>query len=110
MFKRTLPRYAEWPHNHVYLELHAHSTERRLDNPRIETNDDYDDLWGMIVRDACVDFQERTGVEVYLLGRSNRHVCVEDSPENSRRYQYLRRIALELEQVAIDAFNSAVPA
>ena len=39
--------------------------------------------------DACLEFQQKTGVEVYLLGRSGRHVCVDNTFENAIQYEEL---------------------
>jgi len=105
MFKRTLPRYREYNACEAYLELHHERVEWQLDNPRL-ANDEWAKLWGDIVRDAIQDFERITHTEVYLLGRSGRHVCVADTPENSRRYSYLQRVALRLTKQAIAEFNS----
>ena len=92
---KTLPRYQN------YLELHDNRTCWKLDNDISIA----DDLLYQLVEDACTMFEEDTGVEIYGLGRSGRHVCVEDTPENSRKYQYLKSKALKLEAWVIDAFN-----
>lgn len=104
MFERTLPRYCDWPRT-VYLELHDQHVWWKLDNPKL-SDDDAADLWGMIIRDAIVEFENITHTPVYLLGRSGRHVCVADTPENSRRYGYLQRVALRLTEECIAEFNS----
>jgi hypothetical protein len=104
MFKQTLPRYIDWP-NTPYLELHRERVEWQLDNPRL-ADDEWAIFWGDIVREAIADFERITHTEVYLLGRSGRHVCVADTPENSRRYDYLQRVALRLKEQCVTEFNS----
>jgi hypothetical protein len=105
MFKRTLPRYREYMQRETYLELHAQHVEWQLDNPKIAV-EDFADLWGQIVTDAIEEFESITHTEMYLLGRSGRHVCVADTPENSRRYGYLQRVALRLKEQCVAEFNS----
>lgn len=108
MFKQTLPRYRPWPGNTVYLELHRNATERELNNPRLDAEQGYS-LYNALVRWAIYEFEHRTGIEVYLLGRSGRHVCVEDTPANSRRYQQLKRLALQIERAVIADYNGYNP-
>lgn len=102
MFEQTLERYEG------YLQLHDHRTMWKLENPTLP---DYeaDRIYNNLVEQACDMFKERTGQVLLLLGRMDRHVCVEDTKENSRRYQWLKKIAIELEDWVITAFNEAVP-
>jgi hypothetical protein len=107
MFTKTLPRYTPWPGRAGYLELHARRVTG-LDNPRL-TDAQAAELWDNLTQMACGDFERTTGAHVYLLGRSSRHVCVPDAPENSRRYQYLRRLALRLLDTAVAQYNAFEP-
>jgi hypothetical protein len=74
----------------VFLELHAHRTYNYSELTP--------DQFHRIVNMATEYFLERTGQTVYLLGRSGRHVCVEDTLENRANYEQLREHALVLEQ------------
>lgn len=58
---------------------------------------------------AAEAFKERTGVQVELLGRSGRHVCVPDTPQNSKNFRWLQRVALQLADVVCNAGGSGTP-
>jgi hypothetical protein len=45
-------------------------------------------------------------LKVYALGRSGRHICVEDTPINRRRYKHLVAYAEKLEQELVNYFNN----
>jgi hypothetical protein len=99
---KTLPRY--YDNNKSYLELHANHTVWKLDNEHTD-----DDLYCWTVEAAVERFEDETGVPLFMLGRSGRHICVEDTAENSRKYQYLRNKALKLEKEVVDTFNNYNP-
>jgi hypothetical protein len=63
----------------------------------------------MLLDQVIHEYTTRTGRDLYLLGRSGRHCCVSDTPENSRQYQWLRKIALRLEADLIKAYNHYDP-
>jgi len=89
-----------------FLELHHHSTKNKLDvkdAPERVQEDYYHHL--LIL--AVDTFQNRTGEDIFLLGRSGRHVCVRDTEANRRRYGYLKRLAETLERELITEFNQA---
>lgn len=83
--RKTLPRY------HGKLELHAERVAWWPDALGVEM-----DEWNIRVELACRAFEEQTGVEVECLGRSGRHVCVADTPANSKNYRHLKAKALKL--------------
>lgn len=85
-----------------YIELSDNSTVNQLDNP----NKDMED-YNILVDVACKEFEEQTGTELYLLGRSGRHVCVELNYENAKNFESLASKASELEQGVIDSFNES---
>ena len=84
-----------------YLQLHDNYTGWKLDNP-----DKSDEEFSSLVEDAADQFNIITGEELYLLGRSGRHVCVELNYDNANNYDELKNTALKLEQWGIDKFNS----
>lgn len=45
--------------------------------------------WDFALECAIRDFNERHAVTLYTLGRSGRHICIEDTPRNRRRYSSL---------------------
>lgn len=82
-----------------YIQLH--------DNRTIWNCHQYDeDIYSSLVVEAISEFEASMGVKVYLEGRSNRHICVEDNPHNRQQFINLRRKALSLEKRVIDAMNS----
>lgn len=85
-----------------YIELSDNSTVNQLDNP----NKDMED-YNILVDVACKEFEEQTGIKLYLLGRSGRHVCVEFNYENAKNFESLASKVSELEQGVIDSFNES---
>lgn len=98
-FSEHLPRY--YDNGVSYLELHQNRTCWKLENDK-KSDDDY----LFLVEEAIKMFKEKTSVEIFLLGRSGRHVCVQDIPENSKRYIKLEKLSLELEKWVIEQFNN----
>jgi hypothetical protein len=84
-----------------YLQLHDNHTICSINKPF-----SYNDYADMICC-ARLDMQDHfKGLKVYYLGRSDRHVCVEDTPVNRRRYHVLVEYAKKKEQDVIDYFNN----
>ncbi|MCD8211638.1 MAG: hypothetical protein LUC17_01250 [Oscillospiraceae bacterium] len=52
------------------------------------------------------DFKEQTGIDVYLLGRSNRHACVDFTLENIINYDNLKYTWENYENDFIDDVNN----
>jgi hypothetical protein len=106
-FANSLKRYYPWPSNETFLELHARRIT--LNNSLVTDEDEQQCLWDFCVESAIEEFVATTGQPIYLLGRSNRHVCVDDIPENSRHFDRLQRLANKLCDEAIAAYNGYVP-
>lgn len=84
-----------------YLELHDNHTLWHI-NKDISIND-YADQVTLRRMQMEEHFKD---LEIYLLGRTGRHVCVEDTPVNRRRYACLVEYADRLENDLIDYFNN----
>jgi hypothetical protein len=84
-----------------YLELHDHHTIWNI-NKRFSLND-YADAICFARLDMQSYFKD---LKVYYLGRSGRHVCVDDTPVNRGRYHVLVEYAKKMEQTVIDFFNN----
>ncbi len=80
--------------NHTMWELEADEWSDREDS----------DYW-YLVEVARRDFEKQTGTECLLLGRSGRHVCVEDNYKNAKRYFELCDLQRDLEDRVINQFN-----
>lgn len=72
-----------------------------------EVKSDYteDDL-AYIADWACFDFKIIYGVEVYCEGRSARHICVDDTPQNRRAYANMKRTVRRLQNKIIAYLNN----
>ena len=92
--------YHEW-HGDRYLELHDHHTIWEINKPFNEC--DYDDQVSICLWNLEQHFKD---LKVYTLGRSGRHICVDDTPINRRRYKHLVSYAEKLEKWLIEYFNN----
>lgn len=58
-----------------------------------------DSTMNTIVQNTIELFERKHQIEILQLGRSGRHICIEDTPRNRRRYNSLQRKAIEAAQV-----------
>lgn len=100
MHKNNLPRWYDENSNKMYLVLHDDCIAVRLAND----SENYPKFYQKVVQARRI-FQRRTRVRLYIQGR---RVCIDDTTENSRRYQRLKRIALDLEAWVAKDFASVV--
>lgn len=87
-----------------YIQLSADQIMFDLDHSKL-TDDDYNQLdlgQQAYLDDACLEFQQKTGVEIYLLGRSGRHVCVDNNFENAIRYEELCDVQSKMQDKYIE--------
>lgn len=84
----------------VYIELNDNHTVWNLNNENKQIED-----WQAIVQAASIKFENETGVELLLLGRSGRHICVEVTAQNILNYDKLKEVQERLEQECVDEFN-----
>lgn len=68
------------------LELTAEHVYWKFYNPRFTDDPCFEDIYQMMVQDEIDNFKKKFGQDIYLLGRSGRHVCVDDTSENRERY------------------------
>lgn len=95
-FKMYSPDYE----NKEYLELSDNHTFWEIDNEDFNMDD-----YNYIVDDAISEFSFRTDEELYLLGRSGRHACVDFTVENLLNYEALQEIQREIEENVIVEAN-----
>lgn len=79
-----------------YIQLSDNHTLYEIQNTEL---DEYQ--YGEAVDRYCDEFVEITGVDVYLLGRMGRHVCVEFTIDNIINYDYLKEVQADLESQMI---------
>ena len=95
-----------------YIQLNDEHTVWKLD--RLDGNasnseaEDWDAYYYSLVNEACEKFEQKSGVEILLLGSSGRHVCVEDTDQNRRRYRSLCNLQMKLEDWVVREFNKAI--
>jgi hypothetical protein len=92
--------YHEW-HGDRYLELHDHHTIWKINKDF--SLDDYADAVCLCRLEMQNHFKD---LIIHQLGRSGRHICVDDTPVNRRRYRHLVAYAEKLERKIIDYFNN----
>ena len=83
-----------------YLELSDNYTLWDIDVSISETQ--YSD----VLEDYIRAFEEEAGTNVWLLGRSGRHVCVDAHIDQCYNFDYLQEIQQRLEQEMIDYINT----
>ena len=83
------------------IELSDNRTMQEITNDNIEA----EEYWN-IANLYLETFEMETGVEVYTEGRSSRHICVDNTFENAKRYKELQQKQQELEQQFINEINN----
>lgn len=98
--------YSDYNGTGTYIELNDNHTLWDIKAPE-EYNDDgsFDDFYRDLISEACDDFKTTTGEELYLVGRSGRHACVEISLDNVLRYNELKEAQENIEQKVIKDAN-----
>ena len=95
-----------------YIQLSEERTIWKLDRLDRHASDaeaeEWDFYYQSLVDEACDKFEQKSGVEVFLLGRNGRHVCVEDTDQNRRRYRSLCNLQMKLEDWVVNKFNKAI--
>lgn len=62
--------------------------------------------WNLTVEFYAKNFEENFQTELLLLGRSGRHVCVDDNEENRERYNEMVEYIKELQKLLIQEVNA----
>lgn len=87
----------------VFIQLSANWTLHNLsDSVKYIDDDIFSDTYGHLVRIACQKFYVEAGIRLYCLGRSGRHICVEDTVENAIKYKKLQKIQAKLEKEVLN--------
>lgn len=85
----------------ILLELSDRRTLNNITNPDI----DYA-YYSEVVSDYLNQFEQQTGVDIYIAGRMGRHICVDNSLENAKKYKELQQIQTSLEDKMIKFLNT----
>ena len=86
----------------VVLELSDAPVAREIDNQELD-----EITWMNLVDDSLAEFEDLTGVSVYTLGRSGRHVCVDLNLKNLICFDDLKDVVEKLQKQLIDDANNA---
>ena len=86
----------------VVLELSDAPVARKIDNQELD-----EITWMNLVDDSLAEFEDLTGVIVYTLGRSGRHVCVDLNLKNLIGFDDLKDVVEKLQKQLIDDANNA---
>lgn len=87
--------------NSLYIQLSDNQTVYELTNEEKPVEE-----WYSIVNSKEVEFENETDTKLYFLGRSARHVCVDNNVHNLLNYDSLCEIQERLEKEAVEEFNS----
>ena len=90
------------------LELHDNHTFWKLNNEtaeNISTNEFYNVINYLTEKYNNI-FNKKFNTNLYGLGRSGRHICVENNDFNKRHYKSMKRYALKLEKDFVEDFNN----
>lgn len=85
----------------ILLELSDRRTLNNITNPDI----DYA-YYSEVVSDYLNQFEQETGVDIYIAGRMGRHICVDNSLESAKKYKELQQIQTSLEDKMIEFLNT----
>ena len=71
----------------------------------LESDKDFK-AYNLLCYEKMAEFEEIYQVEVFLLGRSGRHVCVRDDAKNRRSYANMKRTVNRLQREVIAQFSA----
>lgn len=89
-----------------YIELSDKRIMWNLYNDKI-SQETADILYNSLVENAFWAFFEIYGTHFVQLGRSGRHICVENTPKNRQNYCRMVKTIERLQREIINKFNSA---
>lgn len=84
----------------TYIQL---SDNRTLNEITVDNLDV--DYYIAIVEEYLGKFEQETGVEVYQAGRMGRHIVVDNTLDNAKRYEELQEVLFRLEKEMINFIN-----
>ena len=64
-------------------------------------------LWNDLIMESYHNFKRIYGVDFEMLGRSGRHICVEDTPKNRMNYCRMVKTIDKMQKYMVETFNSA---
>ena len=73
-----------------------------------EQRNDLETTTQMYLDQAVEKFEKKTGIDIYLEGRSGRHVCIENTLKNAIKYDDLCSIQKELKDEYVEKVNEYI--
>lgn len=89
-----------------YIELSDAHVIWQLNNPNLN-EEESEFVWSDIINDCSKEFKRIYGCDFYMLGRSGRHVCVEDTPQNRQRWYRMKMTIDRLQKWMVAQFNNS---
>lgn len=83
---------------HVLWDIHNASIKE----------EDFEPYYQYLVDVCSNEFRDIYGCDFYMLGRSGRHICVEDTPANRQSYCRMKRTVERLQNWMIETYNKAI--
>lgn len=98
--------YKDGPYGRVYLQLHDRRIWWDIENPILASVDG--EIFTQQIIDEYINKLEQhyKNLTVYCLGRSGRHVCIENTPINRKRYLAVQKYANKLTEQLIAELNN----
>lgn len=87
------------------IELSDEHLIWKLNNPYLD-EEDGKTLYGWLIEDCQTEFKRLYGIEFYMMGRSGRHICVENTPKNRQSYYRMKCTIERLQKAFVSEFNS----
>jgi hypothetical protein len=98
---------------HGLLELSDDRIEfEKVDFSKLDTNqiNDIECTRQMLLDNAIKKFESKTKIDICLEGRSNRHVCIENTLKNALKFDELRQLQKEIKEEYVEKVNEYIRA
>lgn len=63
------------------------------------------EYYNMLVNELCKDFKDIYGTALLIAGRSGRHVCVRNTPDNRRQLMNMQRTVWRMQNQLLQTFD-----
>lgn len=96
--------------NNIYYDDKLRKDMLQLSDERLLwkiENDNFDETkWNLYCQDLVDSFEETYNTEIYLLGRSGRHVCVDNTVENKLRFYDMQKTVEDMQKELVYEFSN----
>lgn len=101
-------KWLEAVEDHLYYSEEMGREMLELSDERIMWRlDRYEETaYNCLVEEMVSEMSKKYGTEIYLLGRSGRHVCVENTDKNRKRYNRMVKEVRDRQEYIIEEMNN----